>query len=285
MEGYIREVLLIAGIYAIVAVGMYFVLATGILSAGQAAFMGIGAYSGSVLTVKFDAPFEVALVVGPVVAGLVALPVSILALRLSHMFLAVATLAFGEAMVVVALNSDYLGAALGFRGMPLRTNIWLVYVCLALIIVAAMRFHNSRLGQAYRAVAEDDLTAAALGIDVVWCRIQSFVVGAMLAGLGGVLYAHLLGVVDPHDMNFARSLTFLIFATVGGVTTFWGAVLGSLALTGLPEFLRFSTYDRYLVYGLILVLIMLFRPKGLLARRQIVDRVPLKQRLTERTPR
>jgi branched-chain amino acid transport system permease protein len=257
---------MLVAINTIVALGLYLQMATGQLSAGQAAFMGIGAYTSAVLSTRFGAAYPLALATGALVSALIAGLFSALVLRLSHWFLAVATLAFGEALVVILLNIEPLGGALGFHGIPLLTTPLWVLGSLLLTVYILIRLEGSRFGYAFRAVNQDELAARALGLDVRRTRILAFSLGGLFAGLGGGLFAHLNGLVQPTDLGFSQSLPFLLFVAIGGTRSFWGTLVGSGLLGLLPEFLRFSTYDRYLLYGVLIIVVMILRPQGLISR-------------------
>jgi branched-chain amino acid transport system permease protein len=269
ISGYWVEIINYAAINAIISLGLWVAVATGQLSVGHAAFAGIGGYASALLTRDLHVPFLLALVAGAVAACAIGMIISLLSLRLRHMFLAIATLGFGEAMVVLLLNIPYVGGVLGFQQIPLETNTLIICVILGLLVFLFWRLQNSRLGQAFRVVKDDELIAAAIGIDVGRTKVLAFAISAFVAGLGGGLYAHLIGIVLPTDLGFAHSLNYLIFVIVGGSGTFGGPIVGSALLTVLPELLRFSAQARYVIFGLALLLIVIFRSKGLITRRPI----------------
>lgn len=258
-----------AGIMGIAALGLYVIKATGQLSAGHAAFMGLGGYASGVVTGKLGLPFALSFVVAVALVLVVATVFAYMTARLRFFYQAVATLAFGETLVLVMYNVPYFGGASGLQPIPTATTFTLVYVVLAVCVYFFIRFEHSRLGQAFRAVWEDDTVAASVGIDVAHARVLSFALGSSFGGLAGVLYAHSLGIVEPKDLDFLRSLTILIFVAFGGLETHWGALFGTYVLTLLPEFARFSVYDRYTIYGALIVATMVFRPKGLLTRKPL----------------
>jgi branched-chain amino acid transport system permease protein len=227
LNGYSEQVLMNAGIQAIVATGLYLILLSGQLQAGQAAFVGIGAYASAALTAKFGIAFPIALLLAALLTFGVAAALAAVTLRLRHMFLAVATFAFGQVLVVALLNIPFLGQATGLYGMPIITSLWLVYGTLALVLWFAWRLENSRYGQALRALGEDELTAEAIGVDTRRLRILAFAIGSMIGGIGGVLYVHMLGLIAPDDVDFVRSATYLVYVVVGGVTTFWAPLIGT----------------------------------------------------------
>lgn len=268
---YAIDLLMILGIQLIVALGLYVQMATGQISAGQAAFMGIGGYAAGLASVRYGMPFAATLIVSGLLTGAIAAAFAILVLRLSHWFFAVATLAFGEAMVVLIQNVDALGGAIGYFGIPLRTNLASILVVLAIVIYGLSRIEGSRYGYAFRAVNDDDIVAESLGIDTRRVRIVTFGVGGALAGIGGALTAQFLGLVESTDLGFSNSLPFLLYVAIGGTYSFWGTIVGAIVLLELPELLRFSIYDRLLLYGIAMVVVMILRPHGLISRPPRVD--------------
>lgn len=269
ISAYWLEILTMAGIMSIAALGLYAIKATGQLSAGHAAFMGLGGYASGVVTGKLGLPFILSFVAAVALVLVVATAFAYMTSRLRFFYQAVGTLAFGETLVLVMYNVPYFGGASGLQPIPLQTTFTLVYAVLAASIYFFVRFEHSRLGQAFRCVWEDDTVAASMGIDVTKTRILSFTMGATFAALAGVLYAHFLGIMEPKDLDFLRSLTILIFVAFGGLETHWGALFGTYVLTLLPEVARFSVYDRYTIYGALIVVTMVFRPKGLLTRKPL----------------
>ena len=264
--------LITAGLNTIITMGLYFSNSAGALSACHAALAGMGAYVAAVLTTNFDWPFPVALLAGMVVGFAVGMLLALVTLRMNELVAGLTTLAFGETMVIVAFNLDYIGGANGFIGIPLQTTFDAVYPVLALVVFAAWRFDRSRLGYAARACRDNVRAAAAMGINVPWVKTLVFALGSGIAGLGGGLRAHYVLVQNPDDMGFFFSINYLIFWVFGGSYTFWGPVFGAMFLTILPELLRFSLYDRFIIYGVILTAIVIVRLQG------VITRVPLGRR-------
>jgi branched-chain amino acid transport system permease protein len=255
-----------AGITAIIALGLYVTNSAGALSVAQAALAGMGAYMGAVLTTNFGWPFPAAIVAGCIVAGVGGVFLAVVTLRMNPLVAGLTTLAFGETMVVVAYNISYIGAANSFYGIPPYTTLGGVYITLAVAIFLTWRFEHSRLGLAARACRDDRVAADASGINVPWVKIVVFTLGAALAGVGGVLNAHYIQVVRPSDMSFQNSLPILIVWVFGGSYYFLGPVVGAIVLTFLPELLRFSDQERYMLYGIILTIVIILRPQGLITR-------------------
>jgi branched-chain amino acid transport system permease protein len=190
----------------------------------------------------------------------------LLIVRMNELVAGLTTLGFGETMAVVAFNIDYIGGANAFTGIPMRTSLPLVYAVLAVVLFAAWRYDHSRLGFAARATRDSPVTAAAMGIDIVWVKAFTFAIGAAIAALGGGLRAHYILVQGPEDMGFFVSVGFLIFVVFGGSYTFWGPLFGGMVLTILPELLRFSAKDRFIIYGILLTVMVIVRPQGLITR-------------------
>ena len=264
--------LITAGINAIITMGVYFSNSAGALSAAHAAIAGMGAYTGAVLTTNFDWPFPVAILAGALVGFAIGVLLSLATLRMNELVAGLTTLAFGETMVIIAFNLDYIGGANGFIGIPLETTCNVVYLLLALVVFIAWRFDRSRLGYAARACRDNVHAAAVMGINTAWVKTVVFALGGSIAGVGGVLRAHYVLVQSPDDMGFFFSVNYLIFWVFGGSYTLWGPVFGALFLTILPEFLRFSLYDRFIIYGVILTAIVIVRLQG------VITRVPLGRR-------
>src|SRR5713101_1251699 len=265
-------ILITAGINAIITMGLYFSNSAGALSVAHAAIAGMGAYTGAVLTTNFDWPFPGAILAGALVGFAIGVLLSLVTLRMNELVAGLTTLAFGETMVIIAFNLDYIGGANGFIGIPLETTFAAVYLVLALVVFVAWRFDRSRLGYAARACRDNAHAAAAMGINTPWVKTLVFALGGGIAGLGGGLRAHYVLVQNPDDMGFFFSINYLIFWVFGGSYTLWGPVFGALFLTILPEFLRFSLYDRFIIYGVILTAIVIVRLQG------VITRVPLGRR-------
>ena len=255
------------GVNAILALSMYVVLALGQLSMGQAAFMGIGAYTGVLLTLKLGVPFPLVLVAAALAPALVAFFVGIPTLRLSGVYLAIATIGLGEVLRILYLNTDAIGGALGINGIPQKANFWIIYGLLAVFFAILHLAGRSKIGRAFEAIREDEDAARVMGIDVARYKLAALVVSAALAGIAGTLNAHYSFFIGPNEYGFESAVSILSYAILGGVTTPLGPVLGAFILTALPEVLR-PLHDFRLVFnGLIIVLVVIFLPKGILGYR------------------
>lgn len=262
---YYLQVANLLGIYIILALGLNLITGvTGQLSFGHAAFMSIGAYTAALLTLKLHLPFVLSLLAGGCMACLWGVLIGFPTLRLTGDYLGIATLGFGEIVLVVFTNMQITGGAIGLAGIPRNTNIFVVYLLVAITVYCMYRIQYSRFGRALLAIREDEIAAAAMGINTTIYKVQAFAIGAFFAGLGGGLYAHLLQYLNPNDFGFARSFEILNFVVLGGLGSIPGTILGTVVLTLAPEFLRFIAEYRMMIYGLLLVVMMIFRPNGLL---------------------
>ncbi len=268
LNPYYLQIIVNIGIGIILALGLNVVTGlTGQLSLGHAAFMSIGAFTSAVLTIKFSMPFSVNLILtGFLTAGVAAL-IGLPILRLTGDYLAICTLGFAEIVKVVFLNLDITNRALGLSvpapntTIPMPIVVWTVVV---LTIICVSFIHSSRFGRALMAVRGDEIAAEAMGINVTLYKVQSFAVGAFIAGVGGGLYAHFMGYINPSDFGFLKSVDILSMVVLGGLGSITGSVIGATILSAAPEFLRFMASYRMLVYGGLLVSMMIFRPNGLM---------------------
>ncbi|MDE2628339.1 MAG: branched-chain amino acid ABC transporter permease [Burkholderiales bacterium] len=258
------NLVLTIGINALLALSIWLTLSCGMLAMANAAFMGIGAYTASVLTMSAGAPFPVALAGGIAAPAVVALIIGAPTLRLSGVYLAMATLGFGEVVRVLALNADSItGGALGLNGIPQLTQWWHVVVALGATLLILWRLRRSRIGRAFEAIKEDPVAASLMGIGVLSHKMLAFALGAAIAGLAGALNAHLTFFIGPNEFGFDRGVDILTMAILGGTGGLTGPVLGALIITLLPELLRGFRDFRTMMNGAILLLIVLFLPKGL----------------------
>ncbi|GAA5133673.1 branched-chain amino acid ABC transporter permease [Pseudonocardia adelaidensis] len=294
------------GVYAAAAIGLNIVVGlAGLLDLGYIAFLGIGAFVAANLSgaaasrIGLDLPFPLVMVISAVVAGLFGAVVGSPTLRVRGDYLAIVTLAFGEIFVRSAQNDigGLTGGSNAIPGIPPLSLFGhgfdeklviggvrvapgvLYYVLIVLIVAGAMlvfaNLKNSRLGRAWIAIREDEDAARAMGVRTGSTKILAFLIGAMLAGMAGAFYAHKTATVSYESFRFIESVTLLAAVILGGMGTIPGAVLGASILFVLPEKLReFSDY-RLLLFGIALILIMRFRPQGL---------VPDTHRRAERAP-
>ena len=257
------------GIHTLLALSIWLTLACGLLSLANAAFMGIGAYTAALLTLNLGWPFPAVLAAGALAPAAVALAIGVPTLRLSGVYLAMATLAFGEVSRVVILNLDITGGPEGLNGIPLVTEGWHIVLILAVVGYGLARLRRSRVGRAFEAIKEDEIAARLMGIDVDRHKLFAFTLGAALAGLAGALNAHYTFFISPREYGFENAVDILTMTVLGGISSLIGPVLGATILTLLPELLRFLHDYRLAVNGIILVVVVLFLPTGLWDSRRI----------------
>ncbi|MGJ6960572.1 branched-chain amino acid ABC transporter permease [Streptosporangium sp. G11] len=282
--GYWMTVASTIGVYAATAIGLNIVVGlAGLLDLGYVAFLGIGAFTAANLA--HTVPFPIAALAGAATAGLLGVVVGAPTLRVRGDYLAIVTLAFGEIFFRAAQNDlgGLTGGANSMPGIPPITMFglafdrpvgglpagFLYYAVTVLMVAGAMavltNLKHSRTGRAWLAIREDEDVARAMGVRTGRAKILAFLVGATLAGLAGAVFAHKLGTVGYESFDFSESVTLLAAVILGGMGTVPGAVVGASLLFVLPEKLReFSDY-RLMLFGLALILIMRFRPKGLVS--------------------
>ncbi len=262
---YILMIGLFIGINLIMALGLNLITGvTGQLTLGHAAFMSIGAYASAIATVNYHIPFLLGVFIGGLVAGLVGIIIGFPTLRLTGDYLAIATLGFAEIVRVQFTNMKITNGAIGFLGIEGATTFPIVMTIAVLIICLMVWLENSRNGRAMLAIREDEVASSAVGINTTLYKIQAFAIGSFCAGVGGALFAHTTTFIQPTDFGFMKSVDILSIVVLGGLGSIPGTIIGAIVLTAAPEVLRPLSNYRMMVYGLLLVVIMIFRPHGLL---------------------
>lgn len=251
------------GVNAMLALSIYVTLSCGLLSLANAAFMGIGAYTAALLTMHTGWPFWAELLAAGVLPALVALLIGVPTLRLSGVYLAMATLGFGEVVRVIVLNLEITGGPMGLNGIEQKTEWWHIALLLGATLFALARLRRSKTGRAFEAIREDETAARLMGIAVARHKLLAFVIGAVIAGVAGGLNAHYTFVIGPGNYAFENAVEILTMAVFGGTANLLGPVVGGALLTVLPELLRGLKDYRLAVNGLILVLAVLYLPRGL----------------------
>lgn len=280
INSYFSDILTMVCINVILAVSLNMV--TGLLGQlvlGHAGFMLVGAYAASLFTLHSGLPLTVAFPIGLILGGLVAAVFGVLigvpALRLRGDYLAIITLGFGEIIRVVANNLTITNGAKGLYGIQslnsrfnLTGMFTYVFFVAVLVIFVNFTFGTSRHGRAVIAIREDEIAAEASGIHTTYYKLLAFILAAFFAGVAGGLYAHQIGIIDPAKFDFNRSTEILVMVVLGGMGSITGSIISATVLTILPEALRgFSNY-RMLLYSVVLICVMLFRPTGLLGRSE-----------------
>ena len=261
------------GLNGLLALSVYCTLCCGQLSLANAGFMAIGAYTGALLTQNAHAPFPLALLAGALLPAAVAVPLGLPVLRLRGVFLAIATIGFGEVVRLAFVNWDYTNGALGLVAIPQKTSPWMIWLALAVVTFALARLRGSRAGYALEAIREDESAARTMGIATTQYKLAMFVAGSAIAGLAGALEAHLTYMVAPAGYGFSRAVDMLVYAVVGGDAIFYGPVAGAAFLTLLPEVLRGGGRAlglapgplRLFLNGAILLAVILFLPNGIVS--------------------
>lgn len=261
------------GINALLALSVYTTLSCGQLALSSAGFAAIGAYAAAILTLNFGQSFPVALAAAMLLPMAVAVPLGLPVLRIRGVFLAIATIAFGEVVRLGLVNWDYVNGAQGLVAIPQKTSIWTIYLALALALLLLSRLRGSRWGFALEAIREDEAAARTMGIHSTLYKLAMLVLGAALAGLAGALEAHYSFMVAPNGFSFLRVVDMLVFAVFGGTVLYYGPAVGAAFLTVLPEILREVAPLlgiepgplRTLVNGLVLLSVILFLPNGIVS--------------------
>jgi branched-chain amino acid transport system permease protein len=259
------------GLNALLALSVYATLSCGQLALSNAGFMAIGAYGATLLTLDAHVPFPLALAGGALLPALVAVPLGVPVLRLRGVFLAIATIGFGEVVRLGLVNWDHVNGAQGIVAIPQKTAVWTIYLALGAVLFVMARLRGSKWGFALEAIREDEPAARTIGIPTTAYKLAMLVVGAAIAGLAGGLEAHFTFMVAPNGFSFGRVVDMLVFAVVGGTSRYWGPVLGAAFLTLLPELLRELAPlvgiepgpMRLMVNGLVLLAVILFLPNGI----------------------
>jgi branched-chain amino acid transport system permease protein len=281
---YAVTVATLVGIYAILTLGLNTITGlAGQISLGHAAFLGVGAYTSAILTVRYGWDVWAGLAAATGVTALFGALVGALAIRVREDFLAITTMGVNFVVVAVFLYFPFFGGALGIGGMPAPTLMgWtlgkpaylaLVGVGVALALAINLWLLRSWAGLALLALREEEDGARAAGVDVRRFKILAFTIGTGLAGLAGGLYAHFMTFISPGDFGFPFSITILCMLVFGGIGTNRGALLGAVVLGVAPEVFRFLADYRMLTYGTLLLLLMRFQPQGLLGEGSLLRRV------------
>lgn len=275
LDGYSAQILIMCAINAIMALSVNIICGiTGQLSLGQAGFMALGGYATILLTDMAHLPLPVSIILAALITAFFGFLIGFPTLRLEGDYLAIVTLAFGEIIRVVLVNlKDLTG---GPNGKQFNTTLtffdgpafFVITGILILIIILLQNFIRSTYGRAILAVREDEVAAHANGIGVFKYKMIGFVIASFVAGVGGALYVSRIGFIKPDQASFTKSIDYLIFVVLGGMGSTTGAILAAYVLTFLQEVLRFLKDFRLLIYPIVLIIVMIFRPQGLLGTKE-----------------
>ena len=243
----------------------------GQFSLGHAGFMAIGAYSAGIVTRMIPSYFGLALgiLIGFGITILAGLVVSIPTLRLRGDYLAIATLGFSEIIRICIQTMKITNGAAGLTGIPKLTTWPLLFICMVLSIIICTNFVRSAPGRAARAINDDEIAAEAMGINTTKYKVAAFVVGAMLASLAGSLFANYFYVLNPNQFTFNKSIDILVMVVFGGMGSMSASVIAAIVIGILNMYLQQFADIRMIIYGAALVLMMIFRPQGILGTWEV----------------
>lgn len=268
-----QQTLITIFIQIILAVGLNLIVGfSGQLALGHAGFMAIGAYATGIITKETPdiGGFIISLLLGIIIAGIIAFIVGYPTLRLKGDYLAIATLGVGEIIRVAILNMpDLTNGAAGLSGIPIHYMDWrLSYVFMVLVVLTIANYANSSHGRATIAVREDEIATSSLGLNTTKIKVLAFVLGAMMAAVGGSIHAAYLGVINPGQFSFDRSIDILIVVVLGGIGSITGSVVAAVILGIINLYLQQFGAWRMIIYAIILIFIMIFKPSGLLGNHE-----------------
>lgn len=271
LDMYYSNLLITIAINVMLAVSLHLVIGiTGQFSIGHAGFLAVGAYISAICTMQLHLPFIVGLLAGAIVAAIAGLIVGIPTLRLRGDYLAIATLGFAEIIRIIFLNLEYVGGAAGMQVMQQTTWTYAFFGMLITIIIIS-NFTRSRHGRACIAIREDEIAADAMGINITYYKVLAFAIGSLFAGLAGGLFSHNFFIIQPAQFGFLKSFDILIYVVLGGLGSLSGAVIAAVALTIISLYLQDFPETRMIIYSLVLILVMLYRPVGLMGTKEITD--------------
>lgn len=276
IDNYVAGILSQAAVFSIMAISVNLISGiTGQLSLGQAGFMALGAYSTILLTTMANIPLPISAIFAGLITAFFGFLIGFPTLKLEGDYLAIVTLAFGEIIRVFLVNMKKITGGPNGKSFPtvLTMNptiaIFVVTSVLVLIVVLTQNVIRSTYGRAILAVREDEIAANSSGIPVFRYKMLGFVMASFVAGIGGALYVMLIGFIKPEQAAFSKSIDYLIFVVLGGMGSITGSIIATYVLTFLQESLRFLQNYRLLFYPVVLILVMLFRPQGLLGTKEL----------------
>jgi branched-chain amino acid transport system permease protein len=268
MSGYFEGVLVLLAVNVVFAYGAFLPLAAGQLNLGLGGFAAIGAYAAAYASNSWTLIPTLAILFGGMVAGVVALAVALPVLRTRGIYLALATFALGQIVQATLLNLEIVGGAAGY---PVAAFIRLPTIAIFafVIAVAVAALFAMRFGIAVRALHDDEIAADLMGVHVRALQVAAFVIGSIIVGIGGGLYAHHFSFIEAQNFNITLSITVVLYVLLGGTQSVLGPLVGAAAFTLLPELLRGSQAWRYVVFAMVLIVLMALRPQGLVTAAQL----------------
>ncbi len=287
---YLIHICVMAGLYAILAIGLNFQLgSTNVVNFATAASYGIGAYASALLAVHYGVTFWLGVVIGGSLASLFGLLLGIPCMKTKDYYLSLVTIALGLIVYILLINFSWTGGPNGipnippptlfghsFRDpviligfeLPFQSNYYyLIFVLVGGSLLVAQRLHHSRVGLTWNAIREDEIAARCQGIDVTWYKILAFCIDAFFGGVAGTAYSHYIGFISPENFAFIVSVVVVTMVILGGMDNVFGVIIGAILLTILPEKFRAFEDFRILIYGVIIVMMLIFRPQGLFPQK------------------
>jgi ABC-type branched-subunit amino acid transport system permease subunit len=287
---YLIHICVMAGLYAILALGLNFQLgSTNVVNFATAASYGIGAYTSALLAVHFHVPFWIGIFLSGSAASLFGLLLGIPCMKTKDYYLSLVTIAFGLIIYILLINFSWTGGPNGipnipppsilghsFRepinlfgfNLPFQSNyFYLIFIFVIGALLVAYRLHHSRVGLTWNAIREDEIAARCQGIDVTGYKILAFCIDAFFGGVTGTVYAHYIGFISPENFAFIVSVVVVTMVILGGMDNVFGVIIGAVLLTILPEKFRAFEDFRLLIYGVIVVTMLVFRPQGLFPQK------------------
>ncbi len=287
---YLIHICVMAGLYAILALGLNFQLgSTNVVNFATAASYGIGAYTSALFAVHFHISFWFGMLISGCTASLFGLLLGIPCMKTKDYYLSLVTIAFGLIVYILLINFSWTGGPNGIPNipppsilghsfkeplnlfgltLPFQSNyFYLIFLLVGGALFVAHRLHHSRVGLTWNAIREDEIAARCQGIDVTWYKILAFCIDAFFGGVAGTVYAHYIGFISPENFAFIVSVVVVTMVILGGMDNVFGVILGAILLTIIPEKFRAFEDFRLLIYGVIVVTMLIFRPQGLFPQK------------------
>lgn len=289
LNKYYLYILVLVGFFIMLACGLNLIFGyTGQISVCHGVFYAIGAYSSALLVLRLGWSFWLAMPVSVIITAIAAFLVGIPLLRTRGPYFAIGTMALGIIVTMVIHNSDKLTGGVSLPGIPpinpiplpglgqitftsLQSQYYLVFLFIALTVFVVNRIVNSRIGRAFIAIREDEELAEVTGINAMRFKILAFTIGSAIAGLAGALYSGFMGAIDPGMASVFTSFTILVMVVVGGAGTILGPVLGTAIIWIIPEILHAAETFRLVIYGLVIILVIIFMPHGVVGRLRSIS--------------
>ncbi|PPR65278.1 MAG: hypothetical protein CFH08_00851 [Alphaproteobacteria bacterium MarineAlpha3_Bin7] len=264
--GYLEGIIAILCINLIFAYGVFLTAASGQLNLGGGGFQALGAYIAGVCSNSLEVPIFISVIAGIIGAGVVGFLLSFPVLRTKGVYMVLATFAFALVVSGIILNSDFLGGATGMSVPAYLPVNGLIFSAIGVVLLVFW-IMASRIGLAMRSIHDDDLVSEIMGINVRGFQVFAFTLGGALAGFSGALYAHHYSFIEAQYFSALLSIFVLLYVLIGGTQTAWGPLIGASFFTLIPELLRVGDTEwRYVIFGVLIVFMMIFRPEGIVTR-------------------